>query len=265
MGRTRTMTGALLAVIAASALIAVAQAQAQTPEWFECIKQQGGTYQKFCGAEGGKGGYIVKAGVGSGTLVAHASKLTIGGPRNPVTCSAKLEGVEQMPNLLSSVSLLMTSCHRADNTKEHCELQEEKGSEKEKQFESEPLEGELGYISQSPLKVGLKLTPVSGPAGIVFSRIYCVGPAQHFRLSGSFVAQIGGSVNRAGNKMALEYLPGDYLGEGEGEVDPPLEGEAAGGLLEELQTTGEEFGMPMASAVSGTQKASGRSGELIKA
>ena len=262
MRRSSTVAVALAALLITAAFAASAHA-AETPEWFECVKQQGGSFQKFCGAEGGKGGYIARPGIGSGSLGANGTKVTLGGPRDEMTCLTTVKGVKQMPNLLTSVTIKMLTCHRVSAKGDHCELQVEKEGPKEGQFESEPMQGELGYISRSPLRVGLKLSPVSGPNGIVFPRLYCIGPAEHFLLRGSFVAEVGNGINAATTKMTLNYVPGPYLGAGGPNVDPPLEGEEAGGFVEEIHTTGESFGMPMPAAVGGTEKVAGP--QMVKA
>ena len=56
-----------LAFVVAIAVGAVGSAGASAnPEFYECAKEAGGKYEKGCGAEGGKGGYTIKPGVGKG-------------------------------------------------------------------------------------------------------------------------------------------------------------------------------------------------------
>jgi hypothetical protein len=234
-----------------------------TPEWFECVKQKGGSYEKGCAAEGGKGGYIARPGLGTGTFHAFAAKATIGGPRNAITCAMSIEGTKVAPNLVTGVTITLKVCSRADDSKDHCEAQETKGP-KETTLESEPLQGELGYIGHSPLHVGLKLANVANPGGPIFTRIYCIGPTAHFIFSGgSVVGEIHGAVNASSAKSTLAYVPGDYLGEGEPEVNPPLEGEPAGTLVEEIQTAKEVFGEPLPTSISGSLKIVGA--QMIRA
>jgi hypothetical protein len=250
MGKLGLVVLTALTVAVASSASAAASA---TPEWFECVKQKGGAYQKACGSEGGKGGYVARPGVGSGSFHASAAKVTIGGPRNPITCAMSIEATKLAPNLLTSVTVTLKVCARAGHAKFHCEAQETKGP-KETTLESEPLQGELGYIGSSPLRVGLKLANVANPGGPIFPRIFCIGPTAHFRFSGgAVVGEIVGGVNSS-SKATLGYVPGPYLGESEPEVNPPLEGEEAGTLVEELQTVHEAFGEPLPTHISGTLK-----------
>ena len=159
----------VLAVLVASSATASASG---TPEWFECIKAKGvGTFEKGCAVEGGKGGYIAQPDPGGTKFRAHGA-VTLGA----MECSSAVEGTEEPPNLLVGVRIQFGACHRKSNTKDHCEEQAEKEGPKEATFESEALSGELGYISHSPLRVGLKLEPVEEGAAIT-PRLYCIGPA----------------------------------------------------------------------------------------
>ena len=248
----------LLVLTATLALMGgfAAAARAGTPEWFECVKQKAAPYSKFCGAEGGKGGYLARPGVGAQPFKAYGL-VTIGGPRNPITCKMTVEGTKELPNLIRGVGIRLEVCIRAGSRKYHCEGQEP-GGPKEKVLESEPLEGELGYISHSPLEVGFRLTNAAAPGAPIFPRVYCIGPVAHFRLSaGSVVGQLAGVVNVSGTKGTIQYLPGPYLGEGQPLVNPPLEGEEPGTLIEELQSVKEVFGEPEPASLKGTLKVPG--------
>lgn len=70
--------------------------------------------------------------------------------------------------------------------------------------------------------MGLKLSPAAAPEAVVVPRIYCIGPAAHFRLSGWFVGEVENAVDVSSEKMTLSYVPGPYLGKSQPHVDPPL-------------------------------------------
>ena len=244
----------LAALLATAALGAVGAAAEGTPEWYECIKVKGlGTYEKGCAKEGGKGGYVSRPGVGTGSFVIQGkgkAVLRSAGGSATITCHhLVIRGQKQMPNLLTAVSLALTLCGPGATPRHaSCETQEEGGAKEKGIIEGEPLAGELGYISRSTLNVGIKLFSAAEPGGVLIPRVICAGTPHHRRWSGSFVGELGGAVNVANKKATLDYLPGPYLGEVEPGftplVDPPLEGEAAGGLLEETQ---ERLGHPFES------------------
>lgn len=264
----------LAALVATAALGAVVAAAAGTPEWYECIKAKGvGTYEKGCAKEGGKGGYISRPGVGIGSFVIQGkgkAVLRVAGGSATITCDhLVIRGDKEMPNRLTGVSLALTLCAPGSRSRgASCETQEEGGPKEKGIIEGEPLAGELGYISHSPPKVGLKLSSAAEPGGVLIPRVICTGIQHHRRWSGSFVGELGGAVDVANKKGTLDYLPGPYLGEVEPGltplVDPPLEGEAAGGLLEETQEKlGHPFESPTPVGLEGIDKVTGE--QMVKA
>ena len=178
MTRIAIICTCLASLIAVAALNATAAAAAEgTPEWYECLKvKSGGAYEKGCAKEGGKGGYRATPGVGGGSFEAQGKgtvTLRSNGSSNTIVCAHfNVSGEKAMPNRLTGVTLTLSVCARSANKKYHCASQEEEGGPKEKALlESETLTGELGYISRSPLKVGLKLSSTSEPGQVVFPRI----------------------------------------------------------------------------------------------
>jgi hypothetical protein len=247
----------MLLSVAALALLAASVASASaagTPEWFECVKNKAaGKLEKGCSKEGGKGGYEAKPGLGGGAAFtakgASSSLETVGG--HEVTCaSVAEEGERVMPNLLRNLTITFKSCF-ATGTTAKCYGQEEGETTKYKEVTSETLAGELGYISRSPLKVGLKLVNQGEPGGLLIQKIYCGGGATfHERLRGSLTGEVKAAVNVSSNKASLAYVLGPHLGEVSPGytplTDPPLEGEEAGGLIEESQAApGDPWAEPL--------------------
>jgi len=269
------LIGMCLAALLGTAALGAAVAGAEgTPEWYECIKAKGvGSFEKGCAKEGGKGGYISRPGVGTGSFVIQGkgkAVLRAAGGSATITCAhLSIRGEKEMPNRLAGVSLALTLCGPGSKPRgASCETQEEGGPKEKGIIEGEPLAGELGYIMRSPLKIGLRLFSAAEPGGVVIPRVICTGTPHHRRWSGSFVGELGGAVNVANKKTTVDYLPGPYLGEVEPGftplVDPPLEGEAAGGLLEETQEKlGHPFESPTPVGLEAVDKVTGE--QMVKA
>lgn len=241
-----------------------ASAFAGTPEWFECVKTKGAKLEKGCGKEGGKGGYQSRPGLGGAAgFAANGSPTllrTVNG--HDITCSSfKLEGERVMPNLLRNVTLSLKVCSPS-GTHSKCFASEEGERPKNALIESEPLEGELGYISRSSRKIGLKLFNQAEPGGPLINPMTCAADFES-RWRGSLVAELTGAVNESSTKALLSYSLGPYLGEVSPgytpETNPPLEGEAPGGLIEEsrIRTQKEPFGNPLPSGFHSSQKIHG--------
>lgn len=255
------LLAALVLVLAASSASA-----AVTPLWFECVKNKtSGKLEKGCAKEGGKGGYEARPGLGgSGAFVANGNDAllkTVGG--HELTCADfKLEGERVLPDLLRNVTLGLKVCSPTGYPNSKCFVNEEDARPKNSVIESEPLSGELGYISRSPLKVGFKLSNQADPGGVLISNITCAAGFESL-WRGSFVAELVGAVNVASAKAHVSYALGSYLGEVSPgytpEVNPPLEGEEAGGLIEESRkrVSKETFGNPLPSGFQTNLKVHG--------
>ena len=261
MRRMGMLLSAFAVLLTAAAVASVPATAAGTPEWFECVKNKtSGKLQKGCAKEGAKAGYEARPGLGGGAAFTAKGAATVlravGG--HEVTCAAFAEeGERVMPNLVKNLTITFKSCF-ATGTTAKCYGQEEGETTKFKEVTSEGLSGELGYISHSPLKVGLKLVNQSEPGGLLIQKIYCGGGANfHERWRGSLTGEVKGAVNLASNKATLAYVLGPYLGEVSPgytpQTDPPLEGEEAGGLIEESQAgPGEPWAQPLPGGFAAT-------------
>jgi hypothetical protein len=258
-------------LVSLSALLVLAaaggSAVAATPEWFECVKNKtSGKLEKGCAKEGGKGGYEAKPGLGGASAFVAKGAATVlkavGG--HEVTCASFAEeGERVLPDLLRNVTITFKSCFKTGTTAK-CYAEEEGEPGKSAVIESETLAGELGYISHSPLKVGIKLSNQGEPGGLLIAKIYCGAAANfHERWSGSLVGELRGAVDVSSKKATMDYVLGPYLGEVSPgytpETDPPLEGEEAGGLIEESKASpGKLWGEPLPGGfASGNLKIAG--------
>ena len=257
--------GIVIVVVFACGLTTSSALAAATPEWVECVKSPSGKLEKGCAKEGGKGGYEVRSGLGAsaGLLVKGASVTLKTVKGHEVTCATYgEEGERVLPNLLRKVTITLKSCFKT-GTHQKCYGEEEGETGKNPEITSETLAGELGYISRSPLKVGIKLSSQAEPGGPVIQKMFCGASAPFSeRWKGSLVAELRGAVNVSSKKAMLGYPIGAYLGEVSPgytpETDPPLEGEAAGGLIEESKGLGEPWGSPLPGGFSsGNLKISG--------
>ncbi len=244
----------VVAFVVALVVVAVASGPAvaaASPEWAECVKVKGGPYEKGCGSQGGKGGYELSPGVtGSGFFEAKAKGLDLdvtepGLGTGEISCKGAVEeGQRVMPNLLTHVRVTLQECTAPGSRCYH----EEEEPFKAKYIELEALEGELGYVSRSPLKVGLQLWNAADPGGSVVPQIEC-GTVYHQRWSGRF----DGELVLSKEKPVFRYVLGAY----EGEVAPgytpltnsPFEGEEAGLFRAEVKHArserwGPEGGLP---------------------
>jgi hypothetical protein len=247
MRRVRILGTWAIAVLAVSAQL-VASASAKTsPEWAECLKVKGGSYEKGCAKEGGRGGYVLVGGLTTGRSFTAKDKQqvnlkVVGGEGvSAITCkSMKEEGERAMPNLLQNVRITFEGCGSC--------IHEEPQKFNPKYIESEPLSGELGYISRSPLKVGLKLQNAAEPGAAPFPKIRCGAGAVLW--SGTLNGEATGDVNVSNKKADFAYVSGAYMGEVQAGyiplTNPPFEGEAAGLLRAETKegTCCSGFGPP---------------------
>ena len=253
--RRIVLVTALVASSCALLLAVSSAASAETtPEWAECVKVKGGPYEKGCGKEGGKGGYVLKSGIGAGGHFEAKDKNGLsfevsepGKGTGTITCkSAKEDGERVMPNLLENVSITLVECSSAKGGS--CYHAEEAGFNP-KYIELEPLDGELGYISRSPLKVGVELYNRGERGGAIVPHVSC-----HTTYSQRWDGVLDGEVDVSGKKPAFSYALGSYMGEVEPGYTPltnqPFEDGEAGSFRAEVkhgtccESWGPTGGMP---------------------
>lgn len=192
MNRIRMIALAGLAVFALGAIVA-STASATEPGWFECAKVEGGKFEKGCGAEGGKGGYTIQAGIGKGKAFKSKGGLarlhtSIPGKGDvPVECQkAKGGGHQALPNKEVEVVAIFSKCTAAGFV---CQSGTKKGT-----IETKKLAGELGYISKEPLKVGASLTSEAEPGSGLLAEFTCTGIAS-VRVHGAVIGTQEGDIN----------------------------------------------------------------------
>jgi hypothetical protein len=222
MKRLRIMGVCLVAAAALTGAVAVS-ASATVPTWFECIKAAkvgkdytGNYNDKLCTSANseGKGKYDLREGVRrdrrikgkSGPTVLHVDAWF-----GDVTVECKrssYSGVPRLPNFERDVELIYREC-----TAPGFEKCSSTGAKKgEVRFHA--LIGELGYITESPVVVGVRLELESSPGGVLVS-LSCGGVEA--TLSGALTGVQGGNVNVISKPSETVFTAGEYLGEVESE------------------------------------------------
>jgi len=266
MKRMRILGLALVAVFALG-VVAAATASAE-PTWYECAKGAKGVgYEKGCTKEGGKGGYELKIGVGKGkaakTKAVGTSRLHTFIPGKgdvPVECAAA-KGVTTAvaPNLVAKAVTVFSKCKAAGAP---CQS----GSKKET-IETVALAGKLGYISKSPLKVGVVLTSEKEPGTGFLAQFDCTGVA-HVRTFGAVIGEQVGDINTFSKSAELKFtIQTKEYGFGPSKVNNPVafEGEAGENiLLTELEAEGSSEFEPAGGLPSGQEGTVTEKGEDLE-
>jgi len=218
MGRIRILGLALVAVVALTAVMA--SSAAAVPTWFECGKaaKVGKTYtgkfsDKECktGVETG-GKYELKEGLAkgkafkgkSGPTVLHV-KTYLGD--NKVECGAsKSSGNFALPNLETNVVVSYSKC-KALTVKTCTSPGAKKG-----EIKTKPLRGELGYIEESPVNVGLLLESEAEPGGLLaeFSCENLEG-----KVSGEVIGELTKNTNVISKNTEVVDVSAERIGEHE--------------------------------------------------
>ena len=202
MERKRLFSAAVLLAFALAAILA-AGAQAESPAWYECAKATGGPLDKGCATTGGKGGYQTVIGDGKGKTFkgkGGAVKYHVAIPGKgdiPTECqTAKIEGKVAVPSSVGKVVLTLSKCKYAGLP---CQTGIKSG-----EIVSQPLAGPLGYVSHSPLKVGLELTNEAEPGAGAIASFTCTGAAKE-RWKGAVIGTQTGDINAFGKAFGLVY------------------------------------------------------------
>jgi len=220
MRRIRILGVCVVAVFAMTAVAATSAFATSVPTWYECAKaspKNTGNYTtSSCTtlSEPGKGGFELKAGVGKGKVFKGKSVTTekvvihVKGTQgdNTVECKSSADsGKAVAPNLESDVVVVYSKC---EALKKVCTSPGAKPGE----VKSSPLKGELGYIEEPTVKVGLKLQNESTPGGSVVE-FTCEG------LSVKVTGEVIGAASKDVNAISKESVITDTVGEFIGEVE----------------------------------------------
>jgi hypothetical protein len=260
--RRAVIAGCALAALVVLAAFGAAGASAN-PHWYECAKVTGGKLEKGCGAEGGKGGYELKEGLGKNKPFkgkggeASLHNVIPGKGDIKITCgSFKDSGQLAMPDKEFNVVAEFKKCKSLGAP---CKSE---GAKKET-IRTEKLAGNLGWINKAGKIAGASLYSEAEPGSGYLAEFECEGLAK-VRVHGGVIGQVE-PVNVVSNVATVTYSVGEYLGEPSPGykplTNPPaFEEEPVGVLLTELNgpETGNEWspagGLPSGQETTATNK-----------
>lgn len=220
MTRTRIVLACLAALFALAGISAGSAFGSATPTWYECAKaspKNSGDYaNKTCSepSEAGKGGYVLKEGIGKGKefkgkggeAILHVK--TWLGDDKVICASSKSVGKFALPNLEQDVTVSYSKC-KALGTKTCTSPGAKKG-----EIKIAGLRGELGYLDESGPVVGLKLESEAhpGPTGLL-TTFSC----EDFEatVSGGVIGTVQKDVNAVSKESETVDSPGEIIGEHE--------------------------------------------------
>jgi hypothetical protein len=212
-----------LSLIASFALTAVlAAAASAAPGWYACTKapMEGKTAtghytDKVCSHAVESGGkYELGEGVGKGKEVKGKGKTqvlhvkTFLGDDTVQCAKSALTGTPALPNRMQGVAVTLTKCV-ALNTKPCTSPGANAG-----EIKITGLGGELGYVSEAPVEVGLKLESEAhpGPEGELV-KFTCENI--EVTVTGGLIGVQKGDINAVSKHFELEYVATERLGEHE--------------------------------------------------
>ena len=237
MNRLRIVIG-VIAVLAAAATAATS-ASAATPEWYGCIKvpkiekmHHGAYNDKHCSSPNaeGRGRYELRPGAGGDSRLrgkSHQAVLhvkTYAGDIYVVCKKTSDSGVPTAPSSETDVELDLTQCVLEGQKHEVCTSDNTK-IPGELRFHA--MEGELGYIQESPDVVGLRLEQaeeIEVPASERVVTSFNCGEELRATVRGQLVGIEQGNIDATGKKSELILAAGENLGtlETEGMQFAPL-------------------------------------------
>jgi hypothetical protein len=257
-----------LTLFVAIALAAVGATGAMAnPHWYECAKETGGKFEKGCSKEGGKGGYVLKEGIGKGKAfkgkggVAILHNVIPGKGDIKIECASfKDSGSVAVPNKEFNVVATFSKCKSLGAP---CA-----SGVKKETITTAKLAGNLGWINKGAGKAGASLTSEAAPGTGFLAEFECTGLAK-VRVHGAVIGSIG-PVGVVTKEATSSFAVGPYLGElSPGYTPltnpPAFEEESVGVLLTELN--GPETGnvwAPEGGLPSGQEATASNKGETLE-
>ncbi len=221
MRRLQILGFCAVAALALSAGLATG-ASAATPTWFECAKapkvgkkRTGDFNDKLCTSPNseGTGRYVLQEGVGHVKTSKGKSEDVVLNVQtylgdSTVECAKGLDRVTpKLPNLVVSAEVLLKKCvtHVGGGTKSCSSTLRKRG-----EIKLHAMSGELGYINESPVVVGMKLGLESEPGGVIAS-FDCEG--LEVTVAGEIIGVQEKDVNAISKESETVFAAGEYLGE----------------------------------------------------
>jgi hypothetical protein len=237
------------------------------PHWYECAKEAGGKLEKGCAKEGGKGGYVLREGIGKGKSFkgkgggAILHNVIPGKGDIKIECASfKDSGSVGVPDKEFNVVATFSKCKSLGAP---CAS----GSKKET-ITTNKLAGNLGWLKKASNQAGASLTSEAAPDTGYLAEFECTGLAK-VRVHGAVIGTIA-PVAVLSKEATSSFAVGPYLGEVSPgytpQTNPPaFEEESVGVLLTELN--GPETGnvwSPEGGLPSGQEATATNKGELLE-
>jgi hypothetical protein len=259
MERMKISVAAAVLVALAIAMLGGVSAASASPTWHYCAKTKpkntGNYTSSTCDTKSapGEGPYEYYEGIGKGGgFKGKGGSLTvyIYGLGRMVCPSTTISGVPVAPNGVAKVELTLKKCKYGATP---CDTE---GGPLET-IETEPLSGQLGWLSKSSNVAGLSLTSESSPGTGFIANFDCLGLAE-FRWTGAFIAVIG-PTKKVTKETELDYSVAEYF-TGEALTNPPAFEEGTVGVLEtefNSSATGNKWSEPTRSGWEGNMESKG--------
>jgi hypothetical protein len=222
MKRLHVVGLCLAAAIGCSAAVAAGASAASVPTWWECAKAAkdgkkftGDYNDKLCTSPNaeGDGKYVLREGAGHVKSIKGKSATTVLNVQtwlgdSTVECAkGQYRGAPEPPNQEVGVEVLLKKCSTdAAGPAKKCSSVGRKPGE----VKLHALRGELGYISESPVVVGVKLWLESEPGGPI-ANFDCEG--LEITVAGFIVGTQEKDVNVVTKEAETVFSTGEYLGE----------------------------------------------------
>jgi hypothetical protein len=268
MVRKKLLGLCLVAVFAITGMAASGAAASEFPSYFECVKAPGGKFEKGCTKEGGKGGYVIKEGIGKGKIWKTKGGLIFLHVVVPGKGDIKLECLKwkdvkriiiiggrgydfEVRWFWSGCKALGAPCFSP--------------GAKKGEVRSLVLASYLGWINKGGKILGDKLYNEASPGSGNLLEFECIGLTKA-RVHGGVIGQVTGDVGTFSKTTTDTYSVGPFLGEvAPGYTPlvntPAFEGESASILLTEFNgaetgnTWQPEGGLP--SGLEGVDESKG--------
>jgi hypothetical protein len=213
----------VVAALATAGLISTSAFAGTQPAWFECVKaspKNSGNYKnKTCSeaSEPGKGEYALKEGIGKGkefkgkggAAVLHV-KTWLGDQKVECTASSD-KGKLGLPNLETSVTVTYSKCTLFGTHK--CTSAGAKAGD----IVITGMRGELGYVDESPVAVGVRLENEASPGATIVEFNCGIVEA---KLGGQLIGEQVKDVNVIDKESTVVDLAEERYGEHEYEGKP---------------------------------------------
>ncbi len=228
MRRLQMVGLCLIAAVGLSA-IGVSGASAAVPTWYECAKapkvgkvHTGDYNDKLCTSfnSEGTGKFVLREGVGHIKTAKGKSEDAVLNVQtylgdSTVECAKGQDRVTPLlPNRVVSVVVVLKKCvtHVGGGTKRCNSALRKKG-----EIRLHAMSGELGYVSESPLVVGMKLGLESEPGGVI-AEFHCgetekEGSPLEVTVAGEIIGVVEGDINAVSKESETVFEAGEYLGE----------------------------------------------------